>query len=216
VLGSRTSAGGLKEGVMNYQTAMNYLTDQFLAGLDAPVPLAVVFVLAALLGAGLTRLYYAVLVARLRKSVERKESMILALRGVAPLATAARAQAQPRAAEAAADLHDPRVRQRALLKITKAIDAAAIARRSIDPGERAVAVDAMTVALLAARTGFGLPIPEPGTPGALDLEAGARLLELIRPALFLAQDEEARRSTEMFLRHMAAPKAPPRKRAASA
>jgi hypothetical protein len=201
---------------MNYQTAMNYLTDQFLAGLDAPVPLAVVFVLAALLGGALTRLHYAVLVARLRKSVERKESMILALRGVAPLAAAARAQAQPRATEAAADLHDPRVRQRALLKITKAIDAAAIARRSIDPGERAVAVDAMTVALLAARTGFGLPIPEPGTPGALDLEAGARLLELIRPALFLAQDEEARRSTEMFLRHMAAPKAPPRKRAASA
>jgi hypothetical protein len=119
---------------MNYQTAMNYLTDQFLAGLDAPVPLAVVFVLAALLGGALTRLHYAVLVARLRKSVERKESMILALRGVAPLAAAARAQAQPRATEAAADLHDPRVRQRALLKITKAIDAAAIARRSIDPG----------------------------------------------------------------------------------
>lgn len=202
---------------MNYQTVVGYLTDQLYAGGDAPVAIGLAFVVAALGGWALTRLYYSVLVARLRRSLNRKESMILALRGVAPLA-AARAQAQPRAgaAEPAGDIGDPRVRQRALLKITKAIDAAAIAHRSAGPGERAVAVDAMTVALLAARNNFGLPIPEPGTPGALDLDAGARLLELIRPALFLGQDDEARRSSELFLQHLAAPKPAPRRRAAGA
>jgi hypothetical protein len=185
VLGSRPNAGGFKEGVMTYQTVTNYLTEQFHAGLDAPVPLALAALFAALASWSATRLHFAARLAGLSKSLDRKDSIILSLKGVTPPAQAhGHAERRAGAAEPADDIHDPRVRQRALLKITKAIDAAAIARRSIEPGERAMAVDAMTVALLAARNNFGLPIPEPGTPGALELDAGARLLELVRPALF--------------------------------
>lgn len=187
-----------------YRQTIRYLSDQVDAALDAPAPIAIGIVIAAVLVWRLMKWRYDAVIDRLRKSNERKDSMIRLLKGggASPVTAVDDVDAAPEAANGSAE--DVRNRQKALRKIINAIDAANAARQSNDPQQVENAMPAMGLGLLTARNAFDVRIPTPSGSAATDLETGRRLLEMIRPALLLGDDEEARRSADHFLRRAAA------------
>lgn len=188
---------------MNYRVILSYLSDQVDAALDAPVPIAIGVVIAALAIWRLVEWRYGAVMARLRRSIDRKESMIRALQGTG------RAQPVPEDGEqrlksADASTEPMRDRQKALRKIVNAIDAARMARQSGDPREVEKAMPALGLGLLTARSAFDVRIPTATGAAAADLDTGRQLLELVRPALLLGHDDEARRIADAFLTRSAA------------
>ncbi len=186
---------------MTFRTLLQAMVDQFVALGDAPLAMLIAILAVALIVWRLMKWRYDAVIARLRKSNDRKESMILLLKGGGPTL----APEQPRApADDAQAAEDVRNRQKALRRIVNAIDAAHLATQSGDPRETDNAMSAMGLALLTARNVFDLPTPAPTGSTAADLDAGRRFLELVRPALFLGQDDQARRSAAAMLRRAAA------------
>ena len=184
---------------------LQYLTDQVDAALDAPVPIAIGVIVAALVVWRLVEWRYGKVIGRLRKSVERKESMIRLLQGRGASATTPIEPVSADAAEAdGIPSEDARDRQKALRKIVNAIDAARMARQSGDPQETEKAMPAMGLGLLTARNAFDVQVPTASGSATVDLDVGRQLLELVRPALLLGHDEEARRLADAFLRRAAA------------
>lgn len=187
---------------MNYRLIVNYLSDQVDAALDAPVPIAVGVIIAALVIWRLVEWRYGAVMARLRASIERKESMIRALQGQGGAAPVEAGDPLLQPANGSPEVL--RDRQKALRKIVNAIDAARIARQSGDPREIEKAMPALGLGLLTARSVFDVRTPVPTGAATADLDAGRRLLELVRPALLLGHDDEARRIADAFLTRAAA------------